>query len=77
MVVFVVGLMVGAALFQAVVIMTSPAKKQLSLDEQYNESIDRSMTEGLSEFVLKKNSTVLIHSVSSTATYLDLAGAAS
>ena len=44
MAVFVVGLMVGSALFQAVIIVTSPAKRQLSLDEAYSESIGRSMT---------------------------------
>lgn len=43
MTVFVIGLMVGLALFQAVVVVTSPVKRQLSLDEVYNESINRSM----------------------------------
>jgi hypothetical protein len=42
--VFVVGMMVGLAMFQAILIVTSPAGKQLSLDEAYNESINRSMT---------------------------------
>jgi hypothetical protein len=42
--VFVVGLMVGLALFQAVLVTTSPARRQLSLVESYNDSINRTMT---------------------------------
>ncbi len=40
---FVIGLMVGLALFQAVVVVTPPAKRQLLLEEAYNESINISM----------------------------------
>jgi hypothetical protein len=41
--VFVVGLMVGMAFFQAAVIVMTPAKRQLTLTEAYNESINRTM----------------------------------
>ncbi len=43
MAIFMAGLLVGLVVFQAVMVVTSPAKRSLTLEEAYNDSINRTM----------------------------------